>query len=70
MNNIINQLNNAKLTYTPQDIEEYYEDLRVKQNKHLKGINVRKAKDWRPCLHDSCEECCGTGRKMELLAFI
>ena len=62
---IIDQLKNAKLNYTPQDIEEYYKDLREKQANHLDKIKSRKSTIWRPCLHNNCEECHGTGLKSD-----
>lgn len=65
MNNIINKLNNAKLTYTPQDIEEYYRNLNQRQSEHLDKVKANNTKTWRPCLQDSCRSCQGTGIKSD-----
>lgn len=45
--------------------EEYEEDLRRKQREHLDGIKKSKDDNWRPCLHDSCSQCIGTGVKQD-----
>ena len=41
------------------DRDEYEKDLRERQQRHLERINRGPA--WRPCLHDGCIECVGTG---------
>lgn len=42
--------------------DEYERDLRRRQKEHLDSFN---RDHWRPCLHDSCSECVGTGRKRD-----
>lgn len=39
--------------------EEYEKDLANRQKKHIDGIQSKQ--HWRPCMHDNCPECCGTG---------
>ena len=49
------------------DREEYYKDLKKRQEEHLRGINGSKYgsnwSNWQPCLHDQCPDCLGTGIK-------
>ena len=45
--------------------KEYEEDLKRKQEEHLKSIHNQQESYWRPCLHDSCPECVGTGIKRD-----
>lgn len=40
--------------------EQYENDLQKRQAEHLQGMN----KIFIPCLHDSCPECIGTGKKI------
>jgi hypothetical protein len=40
--------------------EEYEKDLKRKQEEHLRSIK-NDDWNWRPCLHDACTECYGTG---------
>ncbi len=47
----------------PMDREQYEKDLAERQRKHLEGILGRQGENWRPCLHDACTECHGTGIK-------
>lgn len=62
--------------YNTEESEEqkrYYEELRKRQEEHLKRVNdwLNKAisfpiqnfkqPPWKPCLHDSCTSCHGTG---------
>ena len=42
--------------------ETYEKALKERQRKHLENIGKY---DWQPCLHDSCSECIGTGRKKD-----
>lgn len=44
------------------DRKKYEEDLRERRRLHLENIERR---NWRPCLHDACSECVGTGRKRD-----
>lgn len=39
--------------------EDYESDLKRRQEEHL--ARVRGSKTWRPCLHDQCPSCLGTG---------
>ncbi len=47
--------------------KQYEKDLKQKQEEHLKQIKPfippPSSDNWRPCLHDSCPECVGTGIK-------
>lgn len=43
------------------DRDSYENDLRRRQREHLE--KVRKNRPWKPCRHDGCSECCGTGIK-------
>lgn len=49
--------------YTPSDLNrlQYEEDLKKRQINHLNNIQRQQNTNWRPCLHDSCTECHGTG---------
>lgn len=47
---------------------QYEEDLRQRQREHLDQIPSSYPGDhipWRPCLHDGCPECVGTGIKKD-----
>jgi len=39
--------------------EQYMKDLKERQERHLASLDNR---NWRPCLHDQCTQCHGTGR--------
>lgn len=41
--------------------EEYEKDLARRQKEHLDSL--RQNQFWKPCAHDSCPECVGTGIK-------
>lgn len=45
--------------------ELYEADLKRRQQEHLMRINQGKNSNWRPCLHDGCPECIGTGIKFD-----
>lgn len=47
------------------DQKKYYEDLRKKQLDHMKEVKQFRNDNWRPCLHDSCTQCHGTGIKKD-----
>lgn len=47
------------------DKDQYYEDLRKRQEKHLQGIKNRQESTWKPCRHDGCSQCVGTGVKKD-----
>lgn len=40
------------------DREQYERELAERQRKHLESI---QRSQWRPCMHDSCSQCHGTG---------
>jgi hypothetical protein len=42
------------------DRDEYERDLQRRQKEHLDNV-ASHGPAWRPCLHDSCPECLGTG---------
>jgi hypothetical protein len=41
--------------------KQYEEDLERRQKEHLENIFNKQNQNWRPCIHDSCPECVGTG---------
>lgn len=43
------------------DREQYERDLAEIQRQHLANIMGNKNDNWRPCMHDQCTECHGTG---------
>lgn len=43
--------------------KQYEDDLARKQKEHLENVFNLKNNNWRPCLHDSCPSCFGTGIK-------
>lgn len=43
------------------DREQYERDLAERQRKHLEYVTERGNANWRPCLHDQCPTCHGTG---------
>ena len=45
--------------------EQYEEDLIRRQAEHLDNIRSKQNKAWKPCLHDSCPKCLGTGRQSD-----
>lgn len=45
--------------------EQYEEDLKRRQKEHLDNIQRQNDVNWRPCLHDSCPWCLGTGLKRD-----
>lgn len=47
------------------DQKTYEDDLQRRQKEHLDGIHNKQNIYWRPCLHDSCPECLGTGIKKD-----
>jgi len=42
------------------DREQYERELAERQRKHLERVSGVH-NNWRPCLHDQCPECHGTG---------
>ena len=49
--------------YTPLfiDRKQYEDDLQRRQKEHLDNVYRNQNRNWRPCLHDSCPDCLGTG---------
>lgn len=47
------------------DEEEYRKELARRQEEHRKKQQEHRKVSFEPCLHDSCPECCGTGRKVD-----
>lgn len=47
------------------DKDEYEKQLLERQMIHLKMVDANKNKDWKPCLHDLCQSCHGTGVKLD-----
>lgn len=43
------------------DREQYEEDLRRRQQKHLEQVYGANEAHWQPCAHDQCTNCLGTG---------
>lgn len=43
------------------DREQYERDLKERQRKHLEQVRGQNNVPWRPCMHDQCTECHGTG---------
>ncbi len=41
--------------------KQYEEDLRRRQEAHLNNVQGNQNANWRPCMHDACTECLGTG---------
>lgn len=48
-----------KLMNNDMDREDYYRDLQRRQADHLR--KARCGKPWKPCAHDQCSSCHGTG---------
>ena len=47
--------------------KEYEEGLKKRQEEHNRHLDehLTRATPWRPCMHDECSECVGTGRKRD-----
>jgi hypothetical protein len=41
--------------------DDYQKDLKSRQEEHLKNVRSNRMLNWRPCMHDQCSECVGTG---------
>lgn len=44
--------------------EAYEEDLRRRQEEHLRQVRSSPL-GWKPCAHDGCTQCHGTGVKID-----
>jgi len=60
---ISNSTTSDTIIYSPLNIDrkQYEEDLKRRQKEHLDSIYSKQDQNWRPCLHDSCPYCLGTG---------
>lgn len=47
------------------DRQQYEDDLKRRQKEHLDRINNQFNNNWRPCMHDQCTQCHGTGIKWD-----
>jgi hypothetical protein len=47
------------------DQSEYEKNLKKVQYEHLDKINRINHPNWKPCLHDQCQSCHGTGLKLD-----
>ena len=54
----------AQPTFTKADRERYEKDLEKRKREHLQSLQDNMPA-WRPCLHDGCPECVGTGIKKD-----
>jgi hypothetical protein len=45
--------------------QEYQEALERRQREHLKQVYVKSHTPWRPCMHNQCTQCHGTGIKLD-----
>ena len=63
---IIARCEEPMIEFSSVNREAYEENLRKKQEEHLKQVKEYKEQmhPWRPCMHDSCQECFGTGIKI------
>ena len=50
--------------YTEFERQEYFKKLEERQKAHLGAIHNR-VNNWQPCLHDQCQQCHGTGSKLD-----
>ena len=68
---IITTAGTGEMNYTPCyatlsiDRKQYEDDLQRRQKEHLDNVYNNQNRNWRPCLHDSCPECLGTGVKRD-----
>jgi hypothetical protein len=58
--------NSYRLTdYQPTEQEEYERRQKEIREDHLRRVRRGGKRNWRPCLHDTCPECHGTGIKLD-----
>lgn len=43
--------------------QRYERELAERQRQHLENVLGNSSRNWRPCMHDQCTECHGTGIK-------
>lgn len=53
----------TQLIYDDEYRRWYEEDLKRRQQAHLNALQRQNNQAWRPCAHDSCPDCLGTGIK-------
>ena len=41
--------------------DDYDKDLLDKRNAHFRKVNEAQARRWKPCKHEQCTSCYGTG---------
>lgn len=41
------------------------EELRRRQEEHLRNVEGNRDAFWQPCMHDNCGQCHGTGIKLD-----
>lgn len=44
--------------------KQYEEDLKRRQEEHLRRVADHQDLDWQPCMHEQCPSCHGTGIKV------
>lgn len=63
---------NHDYQYINMNKEQYYQNLKEKQRQHLDSVRKNDSNNgvwfnddfnWKPCMHDSCPYCVGTGIK-------
>lgn len=47
------------------DRKTYEDDLRKRQEEHLRNVSSFQDYQWQPCLHDACPACLGTGIRVD-----
>jgi len=47
------------------DREQYEKELKKIQEEHLRCVANYGHEYWQPCMHDQCQECHGTGVKID-----
>ena len=46
------------------DRKAYERELARRQQEHLERIEAQRDWNWKPCMHDQCPQCVGTGRSL------
>ena len=44
--------------------EQYERDLAERQRRHMESLSRAEYRNWKPCAHDQCQSCHGTGLGM------
>lgn len=45
--------------------DQYEKELHNRQKEHLEKVMKNTQPHWQPCMHDKCNECYGTGVKID-----